>query len=178
MLRVWPPKDKKILKIKKVLLAAQGHTDIKVEVKVPPSLLTSEPVLLISCCTPAPHTHNCLWMSRHLRPLPPTFLLARFLRWASAPNQKHGCWRLPRCSGRAHCVVLVSLPGPCVCGYEGVTNPHHTQRPLFLHSPSLPFFLVFLILVPSPAGTSFFLMRRGFSGGTGLSRSPANGVQG
>ena len=55
--------------------------------------------------------------------------------------------------------------------------PHqpHTQRPLLLWRLGSPFFFIFLILVPSPAGASFFLTRRGFSGGPGLPRSPGNG---
>jgi hypothetical protein len=57
-----------------------------------------------------------------------------------------------------------------------VSQPHHIQSPPALLRSGSPFFFAFLILVPSPA--SFFLVRRGFRGGSGLPTSPGMGDRG
>lgn len=123
-------------------------------------------------CAPAPHPQDCCSMpvttpeatATHLspselfqpghRPQRETWLLGSSALW---PSSRRGPCQLPQTL--------------CVDG-KGSQPPPHPESP-FLQRPVSPFFLVFLVLVPSPPGT-FFFMRRGFGGGMGLPRSPGN----
>lgn len=98
---------------------------------------------------------------------PPT-LLQSFLRWAIPGNQKHGrrCLLHP---AWAHGAVLVSLPGPCLCGSERVTAhppPPHTPPETLAPPDTRPTFLLHLsYLGPFPRWSLLFLNSKRFQWG-------------